>query len=65
MEVAFPRSDDLLLSVTAKILSKNGLFVLQKMAVCFSGTSRPLIHVLFETPGYLIKPRTTVLLGWC
>lgn len=55
------RCDELLLSVTAKILSKNGWFVLQKMAVFFSGISEALISVLFETPGYLRKPRMTVL----
>lgn len=58
------RCDDLLLSVPAKILSKNlgfCLFVLQKMAVFVSGTSEALIDELFKTRGYLRKPRMTVL----
>lgn len=59
MEAAF--EFDLLLSVTAKIFSKNGWFVLQKMAVFFSGTFEALVDVLFETPGYLREPRMTVL----
>lgn len=55
MEAAF-EFDDLLLSVT-----ENGWCVLQKMAVFFSGTFEALVDVLFETPGYLRKPRMTVL----